>query len=132
MKKITRESKLSLQVDSYISLCTKCSTETQETTAPNFAPPELLNCSKLDAFVTNQTGKVDTGQVGESSQYRIFGLMSGIPMMIGGHKSDWVDPSSSMALVFLPGGQWLKYPSKWGNTGYEINRRQTESLYRRA
>ncbi|CAH7676652.1 hypothetical protein PPACK8108_LOCUS11814 [Phakopsora pachyrhizi] len=62
MKKITRESKISLQVDSYVSLGTKCSAETGWTTAFNFALPELLNCSKLDAFVTNQTGKVDTGQ----------------------------------------------------------------------
>ncbi|CAH7677517.1 hypothetical protein PPACK8108_LOCUS12684 [Phakopsora pachyrhizi] len=111
MKKITRESKLSLQVDSYVSLGTKCSAETGWTTAPNFALPELLNCSKLDAFVTNQTGKVDTGQVGESpdilqidctpfsndlvnlragSPYSIFGLISGIPMMIGGRNIDWV------------------------------------------
>ncbi|KAI8456533.1 hypothetical protein BY996DRAFT_6467416 [Phakopsora pachyrhizi] len=32
-----------------------------------------------------------------------------------------VDPSSSMALVFLCGGGWLKFPSKWGNMGDEIN-----------
>ncbi|CAH7668479.1 tryptophan synthase beta subunit-like PLP-dependent enzyme [Phakopsora pachyrhizi] len=50
MKKITRESKLSLQVDTY------------------------------DYLVNLRAG----------SPYRIFGLMSGIPMMIGGHKSDWV------------------------------------------
>ncbi|CAH7681746.1 tryptophan synthase beta subunit-like PLP-dependent enzyme [Phakopsora pachyrhizi] len=50
MKKITRESKLSLQVHIY------------------------------DYLVNLRAG----------SPYRIFGLMSGIPMMIGGHKSDWV------------------------------------------
>ncbi|CAH7674150.1 tryptophan synthase beta subunit-like PLP-dependent enzyme [Phakopsora pachyrhizi] len=48
-KKITRESKLSLQVDTY------------------------------DYLVNLRAG----------SPYRIFGLMSGIPMIIGGHKSDW-------------------------------------------
>ncbi|KAI8442867.1 hypothetical protein BY996DRAFT_6525834 [Phakopsora pachyrhizi] len=32
-----------------------------------------------------------------------------------------VDPSSSMALVFLCGGGWLKFPSEWGNMGDEIN-----------
>ncbi|KAI8460430.1 hypothetical protein BY996DRAFT_6409396 [Phakopsora pachyrhizi] len=102
MKKITRESKLSLQVDTYDYLGTKCYIETGWATAFNFAPHELLNCSKLDAFVTNQTTKVDTSQVDNTSPsidsvnlragspYRIFGLMSGIPMMIGGHKSDWV------------------------------------------
>ncbi|KAI8451080.1 hypothetical protein BY996DRAFT_8540707 [Phakopsora pachyrhizi] len=31
------------------------------------------------------------------------------------------DPSSSMALVFLCGGGWLKFPSEWGNMGDEIN-----------
>ncbi|CAH7676611.1 tryptophan synthase beta subunit-like PLP-dependent enzyme [Phakopsora pachyrhizi] len=95
MKKITRESKLSLQVDTYDYLDTKCYIETGWATAFNSAPHELLNRSKLDAFVTNQTTKVDTSQVDDinlraGSPYRIFGLMSGIPMMIGGHKSDWV------------------------------------------
>ncbi|KAI8449196.1 hypothetical protein BY996DRAFT_8409404 [Phakopsora pachyrhizi] len=32
-----------------------------------------------------------------------------------------VHPSSSIALVFLCGGGWLKFPSKWGNMGDEIN-----------
>ncbi|CAH7666748.1 hypothetical protein PPACK8108_LOCUS1099 [Phakopsora pachyrhizi] len=32
-----------------------------------------------------------------------------------------VDPSSSIALVFLCGGGWLKFPSEWGNMGDEIN-----------
>ncbi|CAH7675536.1 tryptophan synthase beta subunit-like PLP-dependent enzyme [Phakopsora pachyrhizi] len=95
MKKITRESKLSLQVDTYDYLGTKCYIETGWATAFNSATHELLNCSKLDAFVTNQTTKFDTSQVDDinlraGSPYRIFGLMSGIPMMIGGHKSDWV------------------------------------------
>ncbi|CAH7666574.1 cysteine synthase [Phakopsora pachyrhizi] len=63
MKKITRESKLSLQVDTYDYLGTKCYIETRWATAFNSAPHELLNCSKLDAFVTNQTTKVDTSQV---------------------------------------------------------------------
>ncbi|KAI8453058.1 tryptophan synthase beta subunit-like PLP-dependent enzyme [Phakopsora pachyrhizi] len=90
MKKITRESKLSLQVDTYDYLGIKCYIETGWATAFNSAPHELLNRSKLDAFVTNQTTKVDTSQVDDSSPYRIFGLISGIPMMIGGHKSDWV------------------------------------------
>ncbi|CAH7682065.1 hypothetical protein PPACK8108_LOCUS14762 [Phakopsora pachyrhizi] len=43
-----------------------------------------------------------------------------------------VDPSSSIALVFLCGGGWLKFPSKWGNMGDEINRRQTEGIILRA
>ncbi|KAI8451294.1 tryptophan synthase beta subunit-like PLP-dependent enzyme [Phakopsora pachyrhizi] len=102
MKKITRESKLSPQVDTYDYLGTKCYIETGWATAFNSAPHDLLNRSKLDAFVTNQTTKVDTSQVDDTSPsidsvnlragspYRIFGLMSGIPMMIGGHKSDWV------------------------------------------
>ncbi|CAH7668557.1 hypothetical protein PPACK8108_LOCUS3080 [Phakopsora pachyrhizi] len=63
MKKITRESKLSLQVDTYDYLGTKCYIETGWATAFNSAPHELLNCSKLDVFVTNQTTKVDTIQV---------------------------------------------------------------------
>ncbi|CAH7685796.1 tryptophan synthase beta subunit-like PLP-dependent enzyme [Phakopsora pachyrhizi] len=63
MKKITRESKLSLQVDTYDYLGTKCYIETGWATAFNSAPHELLNCSKLDAFVTNHTTKVDTSQV---------------------------------------------------------------------
>ncbi|CAH7667837.1 tryptophan synthase beta subunit-like PLP-dependent enzyme [Phakopsora pachyrhizi] len=63
MKKITRESKLSLQVDTYDYLGTKCYIETGWATVFNSAPHELLNCSKLDAFVTNQTTKVDTSQV---------------------------------------------------------------------
>ncbi|CAH7685452.1 tryptophan synthase beta subunit-like PLP-dependent enzyme [Phakopsora pachyrhizi] len=63
MKKITRESKLSLQVDTYDYLGTKCYIETRWATAFNSAPHELLNRSKLDAFVTNQTTKVDTSQV---------------------------------------------------------------------
>ncbi|CAH7667715.1 tryptophan synthase beta subunit-like PLP-dependent enzyme [Phakopsora pachyrhizi] len=63
MKKITRESKLSLQVDTYDYLGTKCYIETGWATAFNSAPHELLNCSKLDAFVTNQTTKVNTSQV---------------------------------------------------------------------
>ncbi|CAH7688111.1 hypothetical protein PPACK8108_LOCUS23024 [Phakopsora pachyrhizi] len=63
MKKITRESKLSLQVDTYDYLGTKCYIETGWATAFNSALHELLNCSKLDAFVTNQTTKVDTSQV---------------------------------------------------------------------
>ncbi|CAH7687739.1 cysteine synthase [Phakopsora pachyrhizi] len=63
MKKITRESKLSLQVDTYDYLGIKCYIETGWATAFNSAPHELLNRSKLDAFVTNQTTKVDTSQV---------------------------------------------------------------------
>ncbi|CAH7669423.1 tryptophan synthase beta subunit-like PLP-dependent enzyme [Phakopsora pachyrhizi] len=63
MKKITRESKLSLQVDTYDYLGTKSYIETGWATAFNSAPHELLNRSKLDAFVTNQTTKVDTSQV---------------------------------------------------------------------
>ncbi|CAH7678476.1 hypothetical protein PPACK8108_LOCUS13002 [Phakopsora pachyrhizi] len=63
MKKITRESKLSLQVDTYDNLGTKCYIETGWATAFNFTPHELLNCSKIDAVVTNQTTKVDTSQV---------------------------------------------------------------------
>ncbi|CAH7675568.1 tryptophan synthase beta subunit-like PLP-dependent enzyme [Phakopsora pachyrhizi] len=63
MKKITRESKLSPQVDTYDYLGTKCYIETGWATAFNSAPHDLLNRSKLDAFVTNQTTKVDTSQV---------------------------------------------------------------------
>ncbi|CAH7688923.1 tryptophan synthase beta subunit-like PLP-dependent enzyme [Phakopsora pachyrhizi] len=63
MKKITRESKLSPQVDTYDYLGTKCYIETRWATAFNSALHELLNRSKLDAFVTNQTTKVDTSQV---------------------------------------------------------------------
>ncbi|KAI8462029.1 hypothetical protein BY996DRAFT_6493125 [Phakopsora pachyrhizi] len=41
--------------------------------------------------------------------------------LFDGKENGMRDPSSSMALLFLCGGGWLKFPSEWGNMGDEIN-----------
>ncbi|CAH7686026.1 tryptophan synthase beta subunit-like PLP-dependent enzyme [Phakopsora pachyrhizi] len=52
-------------------------------------PPKLI-LARLTTVLIIASPSIDSVNLRAGSPYRIFGLMSGIPMMIGGHKSDWV------------------------------------------